>query len=414
MVSRPLIRVPVPPGPEGPARLAPALVAALSGAGPAIAPVPTTSPTVSNDYVARLLSGLHLDDGLPLEDDDVAMVVSTSGSTGQPRGVLLTAAQLTALTPVFQPEGSAPAWILALPVTSMGGINVLIRSLASTRELVVLPSIAGAGPFRPADVAAAVHTARATTDDVRISLVPAQLARLLADDAGVEALRQCSSILIGGAALRPSLRTIAEQSEITVTTTYGATETAGGCVLDGRPLPGVTVTVDAGLGDEQTTGDPATGRLTISGPMVALGYRGEPALSDDVLADGSFHTSDIGRIEPDGSVVVLGRADEIVIIDGINVSPTSVEHVLNDQPDIAAAAVVVVADAAGEPRLHAFLEPRENPSGLEDTARNAVARELGRAARPVIHRVARLPHLPHGKVDRHILRQWATDLPGDA
>jgi len=414
MVSRPLIRVPVPPGPEGPARLAPALVAALSGAGPAIAPVPTTSPTVSNDYVARLLSGLHLDDGLPLEDDDVAMVVSTSGSTGRPRGVLLTAAQLTALTPVFQPEGSAPAWILALPVTSMGGINVLIRSLASTRELVVLPSIAGAGPFRPADVAAAVHTARATTDDVRISLVPAQLARLLADDAGVEALRQCSSILIGGAALRPSLRTIAEQSEITVTTTYGATETAGGCVLDGRPLPGVTVTVDAGLGDEQTTGDPATGRLTISGPMVALGYRGEPALSDDVLADGSFHTSDIGRIEPDGSVVVLGRADEIVIIDGINVSPTSVEHVLNDQPDIAAAAVVVVADAAGEPRLHAFLEPRENPSGLEDTARNAVARELGRAARPVIHRVARLPHLPHGKVDRHILRQWATDLPGDA
>jgi len=414
MVSRPLIRVPVPPGPEGPARLAPALVAALSGAGPAIAPVPTTSPTVSNDYVARLLSGLHLDDGLPLEDDDVAMVVSTSGSTGQPRGVLLTAAQLTALTPVFQPEGSAPAWILALPVTSMGGINVLIRSLASTRELVVLPSIAGAGPFRPAEVAAAVHTARATTDDVRISLVPAQLARLLADDAGVEALRQCSSILIGGAALRPSLRTIAEQSEITVTTTYGATETAGGCVLDGRPLPGVTVTVDAGLGDEQTTGDPATGRLTISGPMVALGYRGEPALSDDVLADGSFHTSDIGRIEPDGSVVVLGRADEIVIIDGINVSPTSVEHVLNDQPDIAAAAVVVVADAAGEPRLHAFLEPRENPSGLEDTARNAVARELGRAARPVIHRVARLPHLPHGKVDRHILRQWATDLPGDA
>jgi len=414
MVSRPLIRVPVPPGPEGPARLAPALVAALSGAGPAIAPVPTTSPTVSNDYVARLLSGLHLDDGLPLEDDDVAMVVSTSGSTGQPRGVLLTAAQLTALTPVFQPEGSAPAWILALPVTSMGGINVLIRSLASTRELVVLPSIAGAGPFRPADVAAAVHAARATTDDVRISLVPAQLARLLADDAGVEALRQCSSILIGGAALRPSLRTIAEQSEITVTTTYGATETAGGCVLDGRPLPGVTVTVDAGLGDEQTTGDPATGRLTISGPMVALGYRGEPALSDDVLADGSFHTSDIGRIEPDGSVVVLGRADEIVIIDGINVSPTSVEHVLNDQPDIAAAAVVVVADAAGEPRLHAFLEPRENPSGLEDTARNAVARELGRAARPVIHRVARLPHLPHGKVDRHILRQWATDLPGDA
>ena len=414
MVSRPLIRVPVPPGPEGPARLAPALAAALSGEGPAIAPVPTTSPTVSNDYVARLLRGLHLDDGLPLEDDDVAVVVSTSGSTGQPRGVLLTAAQLTALTPVFQPDGSAPAWILALPVTSMGGLNVLIRSLASGREPVVLPSIAGAGPFRPADVAAAVHTARATTDDVRISLVPAQLARLLSDDAGVEALRQCSSILIGGAALRPSLRTIAEQSGIAVTTTYGATETAGGCVLDGRPLPGVTLTVDAGPGAEQSTGEPATGRLTISGPMVALGYRGEPALTDTVFAGGSFHTSDIGRIESDGSVVVLGRADEIVIIDGINVSPISVEHVLNDHPDIAAAAVVVIADDGGEPRLHAFLEPREDPSGLEDAARNAVAHQLGRAARPVIHRVARLPHLPHGKVDRQILRQWAADLPGDA
>jgi len=396
MVSRALVRVPVPPGPEGPARLLPALAEALAGTGPAVAPVPTVSPTVSNDYVMSMLAALRPDDSaVPLESDDVAAVVATSGSTGAPRGVLLTAAQLTAMTPAIQP-GARPQWIAALPVTSMGGINVLVRAIAAGREPISLPSIGGGGPFTADDFAEAVAAGARVTDDVRTSMVPAQLARLLGDDRGIEALQQCASVLVGGAATRPSLLDAARSMGIAVTTTYGATETAGGCVLDGRPLPGVGVTADA-----------ATGVLTIAGPCVALGYRGEPTLTAEVFTAAGYRTADVGEVSADGRVVVLGRADDIVVIRGVNVSPLAVERVVADLPDVVAAAVVAAVGPDGEPGLHAFLEVREVAPDAAADARAVVTERLGAAARPTVYRVARLPHLPNGKVDRRLLQQWA-------
>ena len=112
----------------------------------------------------------------------------------------------------------------------------------------VVPSIGGAGPFTDLAFAAAVDAAAAASDDIRVALVPAQVSRLLSSDRGIGALQRCTSILVGGRATRPSLRAAATDLGITLTTTYGATETAGGCVFDGRPLPGVTVTAD---GDAQ-------------------------------------------------------------------------------------------------------------------------------------------------------------------
>ena len=397
MSRRPLLRTPVPPGPEGPARLIPALAAALDGTGPAIAPVPTVSAAVSNDYVMALLSALRPDDpSTPLESDEVAVVVATSGSTGAPRGVLLTAAQLTWATPAVQGPDGRPQWIAALPVTSMGGLNVLVRALAADREPVVVPSIGGAGPFTSAAFAEAVATARSRASDVRTSIVPAQLARLLADDVGIGALRECSSVLVGGGPTRPSLLQAARDLRVPVTTTYGATETAGGCVLDGRPLPGVVVTAE---------GEP--GVLTIGGPCVAWGYRGEPALSREVLAGGRFRTSDVGVVDADGRVTVLGRADDVVLVKGVNVSVGAVERVAADLPDVVAAAAVAVPDADGEPRVHVFVEVRDRAARVADAVREAVTSSLGRATDPRVHEVDRLPHLPNGKVDRRALQRRA-------
>lgn len=391
-MSRPLVRVPVPPGPEGVARLLPALAAALDGSGPAVAPVPTVSATVSNDYVMSLLAAVRPDD--PLESDEVAAIVTTSGSTGAPRGVLLSAGNLTSMTEHVHGDGD-PQWVSALPVTSMGGINVLVRALASGRPPVVVPSIGGAGPFTVAAFADAVE--RATSSDVRTSLVPAQLARLLSDDRGIEALQRCTQILVGGAATRSSLRAAAEELGIALITTYGATETAGGCVFDGRPLPGVTVTTD-----------PDPGRISITGPCVALGYRGEPELSREVLHDGTFRTSDLGEVDASGTLHVLGRMDDVVIIRGVNVSPLAVERAIADLPDVEAVAVVSASVGDGEPVLHAFIEPRDRSSDVDDHASVAVARLLGKAAVPRMHRVERLPHLPNGKVDRRSLQERAS------
>jgi O-succinylbenzoic acid--CoA ligase len=399
---RPLVRVPVPPGVAGPAALLPALAAALDGSGPAIAPVPTVTPQVSNDYVMSLLRAVLVGEAdPPLESDDVAVVMATSGSTGAPRGVLLTAGQLTAMTTAVNGPGAQPQWIAALPVTSMGGLNVLVRALAAGRDPIALPSLGGAEPFTSRGFHAAVASGTAITDDVRVALVPAQLARLLSDDAGIAALRACTFVLVGGGATRASLLSTAGDLSIAVTTTYGATETAGGCVFDDRPLPGVSVHSTAEAPD-------GPGILAISGPCVALGYRGLPALTAERFGPGRFLTSDLGVVGPSGTVTVLGRADDVVVIKGVNVSPGAVERVIADLPDIVAAAAVTIDAAAGEPRICAFIEVRDGAPAASQAAAAAVAVALGSIARPwSIRRVARLPHLPNGKVDRLLLQEWA-------
>jgi O-succinylbenzoic acid--CoA ligase len=396
--GRRLVRVPVPPGPAGPAALLPALAAALDGSGPAIAPIPVVGQTVSNDYVMSLLAASRPeDDDVPLESDEVAVVMATSGSTGAPRGVLLTAAQLTSLTEAVNGPGATPQWIVALPVTSMGGFNVLVRALASGHEPVVVSSVGGAAPFTSADFVDAVDRASRTSDDVRVAVVPAQLSRLLTDDVGIDALRRCRSVLVGGAATRPSLRSSAHDLGIAITTTYGATETAGGCVYDGRPLPGVTVTAD---------GSP--GILTIDGPCVALGYRAEPDLTRRHFTERGFRTADLGEVQTDGSIQVVGRADDVVVVNGVNVSPTAIERVIADLPDIVGAATIVLPRRDGEARLYAFIEVRDQADGVEEVAGDEVVRRLGTAARPRVRRVDRLPHLPNGKVDRLALQTLAT------
>jgi len=387
--------VPVPRGSEGAARLLPALAAAIDGTGPAVAPVPTVSATVTNDYVMSILRGLHLDDGLALEFDEVAAVISTSGSTGDPKGVLLSAGNLTALTEQVNGPRASPQWILALPVTSMGGINVLVRAIGADREPIVVDSIGGAGPFTPQAFAHAVAIASQSSADLCTAVVPPQLARLLSDEEGIEALTACRQVLVGGGPLRPSVRSMAHDLRISIVSTYGATETAGGCIFDDHPLDGVRVSVD-----------PDAGTLVIGGPTVALGYRGDPSLTSEAFGSSGFRTNDVGRVNDDGTVIVIGRADDVVVVNGVNVALGAVEQILGDHPDLETAAVVAVS-TDHEPRLHAFVVVRDDAPAALEAAQESVLAALGRPARPVMHAVDRLPRLPHGKVDRRQLTQWA-------
>ena len=150
MATDPLVRIPVPSGPAGLDALAGPLRAALEGSGPAITPIPVVSATVSETYVRSLQSATA--PGEPLEDDRTAVVLPTSGSTGNPKGVLLSAAGLTALNP-WRDEPAT--WVAAIPLTSAGGLNVLTRALAVGSSHVGIDSL-GAGP-------ADSHVARART-----------------------------------------------------------------------------------------------------------------------------------------------------------------------------------------------------------------------------------------------------------
>lgn len=388
-----LRRTPVPPGPAGVDALIEPVRAALDGRGPAIAPVPVTSVTVSADYVGRLMRALRPDDpDAPLESDDIAVVLATSGSTGDPRGVLHTATSLTAMTDAVQ-GGADPQWIIALPVTSMGGFNVLVRALATTHSPIALASIGGAQPFTPADFAAAID--RAQTADIRVSLVAAQVRRLLGDDAGIDALRACRQVLVGGGPAPDSLVESARALGIGLTRTYGATETAGGCVFEGEALPGVTVRIE--------DGDP--GHVVIGGPMLARGYRCDPARTAAHFTPSGYRTMDLGTLR-DGRLVLHGRIDDVIAINGINVSPGAVERVIAESPDIAGAAVLALPGP--EPELAAIVVGRDTvPPGLRDRLMADVERELGRVAVPRrLGVVAQLPTLPNGKLDRaRLLRE---------
>lgn len=341
-----------------------ALLAAVPTRDLVAAALDGTGPAVLTDPAAAGLAG-------PVEDD-VALVVPTSGSTGVPRGVLLTAACLRASAEATARRLGVGQWLLAIPPTHVGGVQVLVRSVLADTSPVVLE-----GPTTRASFEAAA--AGMTGTRRLVSLVPTQLRRLV----GSPALREFDAVLVGAAATPPDLLDRARQDGVRVVTTYGMTETSGGCVYDGVPLDGVLVEVDD--------------RIRLGGPVLARGYLGGERFGE------WFTTSDLGQWH-DGRLVVLGRADDVIVTGGEKVSPAAVEDVLRRHPSVADVAVVGVRDAEWEHRVVAVVVLR----GLLtlDEARDHVAGPLPRAAAPRELRVVdALPLLPSGKIDRMALQR---------
>lgn len=345
------------------------LAAALEGSGPPL--LPSTDP--------RVLSALQPEE--PLEHDDVALVVPTSGSTGEPKGVLLTAANLRAsATATADLLGGHGQWLLAIPATHIGGLQVLVRSLLAGTEPVLLDGPTTVEAFEAA-------TAQLTGQRRYVSLVPTQLRRLV----GSPALLEYDAVLLGGAAAPPALLDAARAAGARVVTTYGMSETSGGCVYDGVPLPGVTVGVRAESGD----------RIALAGPVVARGYRLRPDLTAQAFSGDRFLTTDIGQLDRDGRLVVLGRADEVIVTGGEKVAPAAVEAALAAHPAVAEVAVVGVPDEEWGARVVAVVVLRAGEVLTLEQVREHVGALLPRVAAPRELRVVEaLPLLTSGKIDR--------------
>ncbi|XVS64057.1 o-succinylbenzoate--CoA ligase [Actinosynnema sp. CA-299493] len=311
-----------------------------------------------------------------------ALAVTTSGSTGEPKTVLLGADALTASAELTHARLGGPGrWLLALPTTHIAGIQVLVRSVVAGVEPGVMDLAPG---FRAADFAVAARPLLATPGRHYTALVPTQLARLVATEGpGLAAARQFDAVLIGGAATPPSLLERSRRLGVRVVTTYGMSETSGGCVYDGLPLDGVRVRL-------------VDGRIEVGGPVLALGYQGGEPFGE------WFRTGDLGRVLPDGTVEVLGRADDVIISGGENIAPTRVERVLVAQPGVREACVVGLPDAEWGQVVAAAVVP-EDPGDPPDADElcAAVGDVVGRFAMP--KRVAFVTELPlrgPGKVDR--------------
>lgn len=313
----------------------------------------------------------------PLEED-ADLVVVTSGSTGGGRGVLLPAGAVCASAgAAIDRLGGPGAWVLALPLSAIAGLQVYCRSLLAGAPPVVL---APGEPLADALARLPEDTRRYT------SLVPTQLRRFLATEP--DTLLAFDAILVGGAATDPALLAQARDLGVPVVTTFGMTETAGGCVYDGRPLDGVGIRVtDDGI--------------ELSGPTLATGYRLDPATTAAAFTGGWFRTRDAGTLSPDGLLTVTGRLDDVLITGGANVAPSAVEAVLRDHPDVEDAVVFGRPDDEWGQRVVAAVVP--TPGHRPDLAllRPWVTERLGAPAAPKeLHLLVQLPLLHTGKPDR--------------
>ena len=371
--------------PGEPEELLTRLPAALDGTGPGLLPLPA-------DHAARERVIEVCRPDLPLERDDVALVVPTSGSSGEPKGVLLTASALRAsAAATLERLGGPGQWLCALPVTHVAGVQVLVRSVLAGIEPVVV------GRRTLADAAKDLREGRRY-----VAVVPTQLRRALADPAETAALASFDAVLLGGAATPPALLATARCAGVPVVTTYGMTETSGGCVYDGIPLGATRVVLDGEGGQVR--------RIRLGGPTLAVGYRLRPDLTADAFHDGWFTTSDLGRW--DGPrLQVLGRVDDLVVTGGEKVAPTAVEAALVEHPAVADVCVLGVPDAEWGSRIVAVVVLRQ-PLAIEQ-AREHVTSRVSRVAAPrELVAVAKLPVLASGKVDRLAVRRLVEERDG--
>ena len=301
---------------------------------------------------------------------NISVVIATSGSTGRRKEVGLSAsALLTSAAAANKNLGArlGQVWSLLLPLTHVAGVNVLVRSL----ELGTLPiDLRHASIYPKVDFTA---------------IVPTQLFRALnGDEKLLEHLQRCKKILVGGAALTSGQAEAAQSKGLAIISTYGMTETSGGCVYDGYPLEGVQLRIVDGV-------------IQIKGPTLATTYLNDAEKWQACLSDGWFVTNDLGEYRS-GRLYVLGRSDDVIVTGGEKVSLREVEESLSRRFPQTEFCAFVVKDGEWGDALHLALAPTSLPTDEEiATHLNST---FGPAAKPKgIIRLGEIPRTEIGKVD---------------
>ncbi len=342
------------------------------GDGDAVFPIDLRLPKPARDRVLQAMapSAVVDDSGerttvsgaRPIEEGD-ALVVATSGSSGEPKGVVLThdAVRASALaTTKWIGRDPGDHWLACLPLAHVGGLSVITRALAIGIKLTVLPKV------DPDEIRAS----RATL----ISLVPAALDRV---DIG-----QFRRIVLGGSRPPPD-------RPANSVATYGMTETGSGVVYDGYPLDGVELRI-------------VGGHIEVRGPMLLRAYRSG---HDPKSAGGWLPTGDLGALADDGGLTVFGRAGDLIITGGENVWPETVEAVLLRHPAVADVAVAGVPEARWGQAVTAVVVPADKAElPTLDQLRDWVKAELPAFCAPhTMSLVTALPRTALGKIQRAAL-----------
>lgn len=379
--------------------------------------------------------------GSSLADDLVApgtLIACTSGSTGTPKGAVLGSRQLTTSADATASfigrhyQAQPGAWLLTLPAHHIAGLQVMLRSLRAGYTPLAAAHLQAQRPHAGARFTAAGFIAdtealaEAYPDvDLYTSLVPAQLERIAEDPAAVGALKRYACVLVGGAAAREGVIKKMAEEGAQIALTYGSSETAGGMVYNGQPLPGARVRIDGA--DER-----GAGRVRISGPLVADGYRNVDSAEAFPVA-GEFVTSDIGVLEggvpkggeeSGGTLRILGRADGAINTGGYKVLPEEVEKAICQQVPGAEAAFTAGVE---DPKYAEFGESigalvvlreagngaAEHPREVTDLVREAMRGQAGPSLIPRrAWAIREMPTTGPGKTDRQQAAAMLDELYG--
>jgi len=303
---------------------------------------------------------------------EVSLLVATSGSTGTPKEIALTCAALLASATAsnkFLQATKGDTWSLLLPLTHIAGINVLVRAMQLETTPLDLRNHVGSYPH--ADFTA---------------IVPTQLFNALNENKELlKHLQGTKAVLVGGASLSPELRAQGIAAGINIVSTYGMSETCGGCVYDGVALDGVAF---------ELTDD---GRIKISGPVLAEVER----------ENGWFVTNDLGKIV-NGKLQVLGRSDDVIISGGENISLSAVEALINQKfPELLVAAFSTPDDKWGH-ALHIAIESQDEK--IKSEVSELLMKSIGSHANPKsVLLLDKLPEIGVGKVDRISLAKLVSE-----
>lgn len=379
------------------------LTAALEGAGPAVEIVEAPGGSADTSTESGIPFVVEHPEDAP---EGTAAVIRTSGSTGMPKRTALPADALKASAAATAQRIGAGHWLLALPLHYVAGLAVVSRAVLAGTTLVTmdLRSRFTAEAFAAAtdELANAAGAEAPGSDDspqpLLTSLVPTQLTRLLESPQGVETLKRYAAVLVGGGATPPATLERARKLGIPVVLTYGSAETCGGCVYDGEPLPGVSISIDS------------DGRVSLGGPQVAAGYIGDQERTEQHFVTHSpdprmnqahpsrwYVTDDLGTLLPNGALQIRGRIDDVINTGGVKVSAARILVAIEAMPSVREAVVVPVPHPEWGQTVGLIYAGDATEADIAAT----VKANVSAAAVPrVVIRAGAIPRLSNHKPDR--------------
>jgi O-succinylbenzoic acid--CoA ligase len=353
-----------------------------------------------------------------LRDRGAALVLYTSGTSGRPKGAILTFASLIASARaqarLLGPSEPSDRWLLCMPLFHVGGLSILIRSALAGSAVVLYER------FEVERVSEALEREGIT----HVSFVATMLTRVLEHRRARRAPESLRCVLLGGGPASSALLEQAIGLGYPIAPTYGLTEAASQVATRPpqvpvgpgedpaaglRPLPGVELRiVDEG---RRVLGPGAVGEIEVRGPIVMAGYLDDPAASARALRDGWLSTGDLGWLDSAGGLRVLDRRADLIISGGENVYPAEVEAVLTAHPQVAEAGVVGLDDPVFGQRPYAFVVWRGEAELEVEILLRWCRDRLAAFKRPVgIQAIESLPRTASGKLIRRSLAALAAEV----